>query len=533
MRAWLVCGLLVVVSPAGAAPPVTPARPTLGQKARDVWKRTPRAVKAIGVAGAGAALTAIGAQHFGLDPQMALEQAKTVLTTVPPAVAASVGAAAAGAATTGVLYWRGRRAVAAFERSPAAQQLQRIDALAKGGAGEDPVRLATEIRRGADALAGEVAQAMTKHEPTVGGMKLPDAYRQLAYAGLAEARAVLAAHRLATGAQGRPGATPGEWQNALGQLESQALTSGREGTLALKLDDLAHELTTQAATYKRIEGQIASFTKATPLAFAGKMKAQSRLATDELAAFKEKEIAPEEALHKKLTVAMRARVGKRLYQADSQFHTRSDRRDRLAALADGPLGDAVSTARAVASDLASVVSNRTAEQLNLSMAAASTSVPVQKTRLNAKGEQEPYTDYEDHSGIYRVLAATAAASAASSASSARSGMDKLRTQVGALRGNPTVAQEGLTLFLPSAVGRGPQGGLGQGLVDLFAPAFLGLITSVMSDASAAQSRFSPVLSEMEKVHGEVQSRRQGESNFLDGQIDRALDGDMALARAGK
>jgi hypothetical protein len=246
--------------------------------------------------------------------------------------------------------------------------------------------------------------------------KLAKARRLAAYDGMALSRAILAENAISRDPMRRLGGyTLEAWKSRLSAAEEDAAGSGFEGRLALALKEMSTEDARGERHFRGLGGHFDAFDQAVPTLFGGAMRGDLEAARADLDSLRKSELGPEDSLYEKVVADMRRRVSDRLYGEREDFRTRRDRYDALAALYDDGVHPAASQARDIDSDLQSVSSNLTAEQINLGLAAMNTRVPVPKTKIVSDGKggtrTETYTVYEDHSGFYKALAAAAAAAA--------------------------------------------------------------------------------------------------------------------------
>jgi hypothetical protein len=528
----LILSTLLLASPALAASPglpVKPARVGALTKVKNALKKVPTSLKVGFAVGAGVAIAA----GLGVDPSTAVEHVRQAVSNADPlTLQIAGGVLGTGSLTTGIMIWRGKRAVAGFEKSAGGQHLARLDGLRESGSSAGLADMIAASRSVQDHLESQLASAKASGTKKVGGVKLAELEKEAAFAGLAEARAQLALNTVAADGQGRLGGSSAKyWQGALAQLDGEATRSGNEGALALKLRAFGTEVTSETHAVERMAGQIKAFDDRTPMAFSGKMKKQSELAKGELSSFEKGELAEEKTLYEKANGAMRGRVSNRLTKASPEFKQRRERHEALTALDSGPLGKAAATAESIAGDLDSVISHRESEQTNLGLAVANehVAVPKSRTHYNTDGSVnrvEHWTEYEDHSGVYRALAANNASAARDAADSADGKFADLMGQLPGLRAHATVVRERLVDALPER-GQLKQARGNGAWLDALAPDFAFFNSGTSGAQKAAELFESSFLAKLRNVRGVVGERSRAEAHWMDGEIDHAIDGDIA------
>jgi hypothetical protein len=326
---------------------------------------------------------------------------------------------------------------------------------------------------------------------------------------------------------------PQAWRDAIraARAEGGARPENlREGELALVLKDFRGELAREQAEAVRFDALLTQFEKSVPKVFGGNLKDQAKTAKAEIQRFRNAEISVEGAIHDAANSSMRRRVEDRIYDKDKQpeFIKRRDHRDSLAGLAEGPLKSAVSLARSIDKNLQEIVSQRGIETAMLAAAVLNEHVAVQKCEREPDGSQGCHTEYEDHSMMYKALAAAAGLAAQSAGHRAQGEIDALRDQLSRLAADKTLKAEGLAAALPLSAGPNVGSG-GGGLFDMLLPGFASLLVSGFSAGAASdvRAKFGPVKGAIESVNGVIKERRAGESRWLDGRIDQDLQRQMA------
>lgn len=344
---------------------------------------------------------------------------------------------------------------------------------------------------------------------------------------------------------------PADWHARLAQLEKAAKETGVEGSLARAVKEMQGEMARQNAIASRFERDIENFKEHSPTLFKGQMGRQVEAAKGDLSGFKSGEISPEQGAIGAFEGAMRGRVSVKHYGKSPEFKKHRDHRDRLAALHQDRIHPAAELSRGIAGDLDDVIRHRKSESYNLMMAATRTHVEVTKyrtatrqvqrtytdsegktqTRSESESYQESYTDYEDQSGMYRMMAASDASAAQASAARANGKLEALRPMIGSLSRDPVLKEEGLAEALPS--GNVSRVGEGSGAVwDWFMPPIFSLFSNMGSESNARQAaaEFNAVKGSMESVERAVASRRDKEAGWIDRVIDQDLETQMGQAK---
>ena len=125
------------------------------------------------------------------------------------------------------------------------------------------------------------------------------------------------------------------------------------------------------------------------------------------------------------------------------------------------------------------------------------------------------------------MAAVAASAAASAASAANEDMKKLQTYMPQLEKHPVVKSENLQAFLPKAHAGEVNEGHGF-LMSYFLPPLFNLFMSMSSasDGEQAQREFAPILQSLRTMNQEVDTRKEGENKWVNGEIDKDLNQQM-------
>ncbi|MCC6751135.1 MAG: hypothetical protein IT371_26005 [Deltaproteobacteria bacterium] len=446
------------------------------------------------------------------------------------------GYAGIAAATLGGLFTRTRVLLRRFTASAPGRLMGELEAaLARpnneadverlgAGAGEavTVLRKAIKLSEGAGLATVELPALEPGGKPR--RISRPAAEKELAALTLVQVRAALgdSAGRGARDQGEIGGLRPAEWKQAIETLETEAVRSGREGKLALKLQELGTELDGQKRVATDSDRKIAAFVKQQPWLFGGRLRAPGKAARKELEPLLD-ETKSETALHGKRTEAMRGRVGDRLAKDEPVFRQRRDRMGRLAEAA-GKTEQVVSLVSEIEDQLDAVVSNRASQATNLTLAMTQTHVPVPHQVSNGNGGTTTEIKFEDHSQLYRSLAASNASSAEAAARAAASGLRKLDTMVNRLKRDGTLTQEQLATLLPETRNlRADHGRTGFVESYFFAPIF-GAISAGSDEASAREARnaFKPAARALKRVNETVGERHVEEKTWVEGQIDADL-----------
>ncbi|OGW88861.1 MAG: UDP-glucose 4-epimerase GalE, partial [Omnitrophica bacterium RIFCSPHIGHO2_12_FULL_44_12] len=321
------------------------------------------------------------------------------------------------------------------------------------------------------------------------------------------------------------------WQQELDGFEKGAIRMGFEGNLARRLRDLQSEIDRENREIAEWTAWIGDFEKAVPMLFAGGMKKELKAAETDLKEFSETERNPEQSLFDAKNMAMRGRVSEKLYGQNPEFKVHRDRRDRLQTLFNQKINPVVGMANQIVRDLDKMISERQTEAMNQVAAEANSHVLVQKSETtydqNGNAHTRYWTEYEDHSLSYRILAAAAASAAKNAARRANDGLAKLKQELSALGGDPIFKSE--NLLLPGANMNEVAGGHGA-LFAFFGPSLWNVFGSMSSasDGSRAKSEFESILRTIEALSREVQTRLQGEINLVEQAISQDLMQQMSL-----
>ncbi|MCX5796200.1 MAG: hypothetical protein NTY77_11945 [Elusimicrobia bacterium] len=462
--------------------------------------------------------------------------AGAVVIATPVAFVAA-GAVAVAAITGGALWHHGQAADKEWTYSKSFREISNLaQAIRARNAGAlDDMRQTAEARR--QRMEDRIAAAEAVGAKTVADATndpLAKAATLAGFDGLVIVRTALNGNELSEEPGRRVGGlTPQAWKDAIRGAQTagqQRPERAREGELARVLKDFHGELSREKAEAGRFDALLGEFQKTVPLVFGGNLKDQAKTAKAEIQRFKDSEISVEGGIHEAEDSAMRKRVSDRIYGQDQQpeFIKRRDHHDSLTGLAEGPLKSAVGLARSVDKDLQEMISQRNTETAMLAMAVMNEHVPVTKCERDSDGGQSCHTEYEDHSGTYKMMAAVAGSAAQAAAHKAQGEIDALRGQVSQLASNKTLKSEGLVAALPLTAGPNVSAG-GGGLLDMFIPGFASLLMTGFNAGSAsdARAKFGPVKGALESVNGVIKERQAGEGRWLDGQIDQDLQRQMA------
>lgn len=436
-------------------------------------------------------------------------------------LAGSAAAVVAAGAGTWV-YLRGRGKDRQWLASESHTLMKQADKLAS----RDPAQLAQLVQRGRSAR--QAAERKLQAASTRKEKKL--ASREVAFTGLAAAYAALVLNVSTENPANRVGAhLPKVWKQKLGAAELEAKRSKSDGKVALLLQDLSKEVDQQRAVTERHRGALEGFDKAKPMIFAKNMKRAMKRVHDAVGTFG-KELDVEQKLLTAKTTAMRGRVSDRLANKSAEYKEKRTYLGELDTFVGKRLGPVVTLAHQISDNLSTIASARQQETTYLAMAASRTRVPVQKTRtkyVNGKAETEHYTDYEDQSGYYRMMAANEASTAQSNATEAQSRISSLNTHLRALRGHAILTREGGQM--PGAREVAVAHGRGWAGAYLLPPTF-NLIGNLFSDTTSAINQFAPVRGAIDHVAGHIDGRRGQLRGWVNQKIDAQLASEIALAR---
>ncbi|MDD5629116.1 MAG: hypothetical protein PHU21_08625, partial [Elusimicrobia bacterium] len=449
------------------------------------------------------------------------------------------GAVALAAVAGGALWYRGQAAEKQWTLSKSFRDISVMSQAirARNAGALAGMRQEAEGRR--ERMQARIAAAQAAKAKTVADATNDPLAKAVALAGfdsLVIVRTALNCNELSTDpAQRIGGLTPEAWKKGIAAARdagAQKPEKLREGALARVLKDFHGELSRESAEARRLDGLLSEYEKTVPAVFGGKLKDQVKAAKAEIQRFKDAELSAESGVRAAENAAMRGRVSDRIYGQDQvpEFIKRRDHHDSLARLAEGPMKSAVGTARGVDRDLQMMISERHTEAAMLAMAIANEHVPVTKCEMDSDGHQSCHTEYEDHSGMYKMMAAAAGSAAQAAARRAQSGIETLRGQLSQLSGNQTLRSEGLVAALPVAAGPQVSAGSG-GLLDMFIPGFASLLMTGFNEGSASEARakYAAVKGAIEGVDSVVRARQAGERRWLDGQIDQDLQRQMSEA----
>jgi hypothetical protein len=397
-------------------------------------------------------------------------------------------------------------------------------------------QIGKDVRQRHQRMVSVVSQAETAKAKIVSNQtkdSLELAKRYAAFDLLAAGRAELNVNAVSQNAKRRIGGDlPAAWKKLLTTEDAEALSSAFEGKLALHLKRLQAEIATQHEASEKIGRGFESFEQLIPKLFGGQMAEEAARGKKDLAEFASAETGTEQVIYDDFNGAMRGRVSDRLYSEREDFRSRRNRRDRLAALQDGPVRQAVETAQNIDQNLAEALSSLQSEQTYLMLAAANTAVPVTRTSTDSKGNTTTEVTIEDQSGPYRAMAMTAAASASSSASQAQAGFERMPGLMVALHNDPVMASERLLDRIPEGQVREVDGGSGLWMNWIMPPLF-GLFSSMGSASSISSTRdaFAPVMRRLEGLADEVGARHTAENGWVNGEIDQDLNAQMARVKS--
>lgn len=436
-------------------------------------------------------------------------------------IAGSAAAVVAAGAGTWV-YLRGKGKDRQWLQSGSHTLMKQADKLASS----DPAQLAQLVQKGR--TARQAAERKLQAASTRKEKKL--AKREVAFTGLAAAYAALVLNVTTENHATRVGAhLPKVWKQKLGAAEHEAKRNRSDGKVALLLKDLGKEVDHQRSVTERHRGALEGFDKAKPMIFAKNMKSAMKRVHDAVGTFG-KELDVEQKLLTAKTTAMRGRVSDRLANKMPEYKEKRTYLKELDAFKRNKLGPVVDLAHKISSNLSAIVDARQQETTYLAMAASRTRVPVQKTRtkyVNGKAETETYTDYEDQSGYYRMMAANEASRAQNNGTQARARISSLNTHLRALRGHAILVREGVQM--PGERDVNVAHGRGWASAYLLPPTF-NLIGNLFSDTTSAINQFAPVRGALDHVASRIDGRRNGLRGWVNQKIDAQLASEIALAQ---
>ncbi|MFA6029833.1 MAG: hypothetical protein WC969_08270 [Elusimicrobiota bacterium] len=449
------------------------------------------------------------------------------------------GILAAGFTALGAIYYRSVRLNREWTKSKSAKDIARLDS-ARRSSDAAMLRL---IADGASARRGRmeerIRKAKTARSDTVESVtkdSVKKAERLVAYDGLIVARGRLGENMVSKDPYERIGGElPGTWKERLAAEEGPAVETGFEGKLALQLKAMSAESVKTQRAVEHVRADIDAFEKVVPSLFGGELEKNLLKARRDLASVQKTELDAEKGLFTRTNEDMRGRVSDRLYSERADFKSHRDRYDRLHALHEQKVAPVVGIAEGIRRSLDDALSNLHSEQMNLALAAANTHVAVTKYRTVSDGKggsrSESYIEYEDHSFMYRALAASAASSASSNISEANSALKRLPDLVSALAADETMKSEGLVPSLPSKDRDSVSGNMG-GALDFFLPPLFGLFSSLSSESSvsSALNAFHPVLSKLTALQETVGKRTDDESGWVNEQISKDLEEQMSRVK---
>ncbi|MFA6093344.1 MAG: hypothetical protein WCU88_12850 [Elusimicrobiota bacterium] len=446
--------------------------------------------------------------------------------------------AAAVLSGLGYAYVKGSAKQEQWEKSKSNQDVLAVESARRSEDTATLQQIAIESRARQSRMRERIAAAKSSgtkkvEDATQDPLKVAEAY--LAFDGLAAARAELNLNAVSKDPVKRIGMAPPEsWKQRLSIEEAAAKNSGSEGILALQLKGLSSELKVQDSAVARLQKDFASFDEAVPSVFKGRLAEMSEHGKKDLAAFKDSEVESERGLHAQTNAAMRGRVSESLTQKNTEYRNHRSRMERLAATAAGTLKAAVELAQTADQRMADMASHESSRLIYLGLAAANESVPVtvddSYTDDDGNYHSASHTVYEDHSGPYKMMAASEASAAHSAASEARANMEALSKILPLVNNDPVLIQEQLADTLPAADHMSQKPSAHGGIFfDFFLPASWSFFGGLFSagDASKARANFSPILNSLQSVFKAVQSRRDSENSWMDKRIDRDLNEQMS------
>ncbi|MBI4345560.1 MAG: hypothetical protein HY553_01815 [Elusimicrobia bacterium] len=453
------------------------------------------------------------------------------LRQIPHEVRVGVTIAVVIAAVLGGFYKYSSQLNEFWVMSKSAAQVEQIDEARREGDAPKLLEIAKSSHERGDRMETRIAtaeKAGAKRVENRTNDSVRDAKRYLAFDRVVETRAELNHNAVTKDENTRIGKTaPDAWRARVGAEEAAAKESGFEGTLATTLRSMNAEIGAQKAKAGALEQHVDNFGKVAPTLFGGELRAQHQKGAADLQEFRTQEMAPEENLHSAANAAMRGRVGERLYSERQDYRDHRDRRDRLSKVYDQLAKPAVAVAEQVDAELRGMISARNTEAAMLTLAALHTNDAEYYTDTDGKQQVR----YVDNSGPYRLAASVAASQAQAHARDANAALQRLRPMVTGLHNNRTLQDEGLVKMLPKAQGREVYDGHGL-LTDWFLPPLWGIFSGLSNASSAERARteFAPIKSALERTGAELSGRRDGETRWLDHQVDQDLE--SQIGRAG-
>lgn len=484
---------------------LAPVRTRIAQGARWTGRKLKK-LAPVGLAGGLVLGTAGTAKAAGFGTLATMTGGQVALLTGGAAVVV-------GAGVGGYLYYRGRRNDRAWAASDSRGLMQQVEQT------NDPAQLGALLA--GSRTAHQAALEQQANAGARGSRKVKKAAAQkAAFSGLAATYAELLLNGAASQAGQRVGGqTPSAWRTQLGSAEQEAISRGFDGKLALALEKLQSEVSHQrgfgekhTAAIKAFEGQTKVFAKGMKASLA-----KVRAAADRFG----QETQAETQLVDSKTTAMRGRISDRVARSNTEFRDRRQRLGTLDGLYSSKIQPCVDLAAGIASALSDIESARSSQTTYLALAAS-------KTHVFVGNDDKGRPKYEDKSGFYRMMAMNEASRAHSAASTAEAKMSALNTRLAELRNDPQMRAEGLTAphGRSASVNAGP-----DAFSVYFMPPTFGLMSNLFDSFSSARSSFLPVKGAIDHVAGMVDSRRQQERSWINGQINRQLQSEMTLARS--
>lgn len=456
------------------------------------------------------------------------------LDMAPAVVLAVIGAGAVipAAVAVGVNVIQSHLANKAWGRSRQAREIVEVERARASGDAAALAEMGRQAGEHYERLASQLAQSPKRDDP------FKKAEQETAFTSLVLARAKLNENAVSQDVQSRIGEQPPEhWRKFLAELEASAGRSEFEGLLALSLLELEAELGREKAAGTIIQSHIERFSDRVPT-FSGALGKALNRATQDLEGFRAVELSAEEKLHASMNGAMRGRIGNRLHRESAPYRQHSDRRGRLATVLEEAIKPAAELAREIDRQLDSAIGHRRSEALNLTLAAANSAVPVPHTRSirDSSGNihLESYIVVEDHSFLYRSMAASDAASAKDAVASGNVRLRALDPKIRDLHSNATIQEEGLRPSLPAGSAHDVNQG-GGGWANMFLPPIWAHYESMesLSQVHQARAAFTPILDNLRNLEREVDSRRNDEEHWVQDQIDRDVHAQTEQARRGE
>ncbi|MBF0521685.1 MAG: UDP-glucose 4-epimerase GalE [Candidatus Omnitrophica bacterium] len=320
-------------------------------------------------------------------------------------------------------------------------------------------------------------------------------------------------------AQRMGGNVPSAWKTRLGSQERDAVETGREGILALTLNNLSNEIGIQLRLINVEKKHINQFKKVAPTFFKGEMGTDIGKVDSSLTNYFVNENTTETQMLNDYTFRQRDRVNKMLYKTNASYHWHSDHFSGLSNFHQKKLSPAIQSADKIVKYIKSMQSNKSLETMNLGLA----TMHMADVEMETDQDGHMTTKIVNNSGPYLALAATFAAAASVDAHNANKEAARLKNLLPLFMNDPLFQQENLQGPFANLNWKDQASGILHPILDFVLPPTFSLIGNIFSDnGSTGLQTIEPVRQALHTSEASITPRINVEHKWIDGQIDTEI-----------